>query len=164
MLRAPGFLRELKQGDEPAVDALLRAAFGGQSEVRLVAALRKSGAMAGESVLPGPDGPDGPVGYFALSAFERPKGWLCLAPVAIHPDWQGRGHGRRMMGMLAGWADASAQTIVVLGQPGFYERAGFSRARAADLTTPFPRDHTMLMGPGRDAPTRTLVYPKAFRS
>lgn len=159
MHKTTGFLRDLKPGEDPAIDALLRAAFGGGDEVRIVSELRKSGAMAGESVLPGPDGP---VGYFALSQFRKPSGWLCLAPVAIHPDWQGMGHGKRMMGMLAGWASASGQTIVVLGEPALYERVGFSRARAARLTSPFPLSHTMLLAPGTDAPEAELVYPDAF--
>ncbi|MDA7428184.1 N-acetyltransferase [Primorskyibacter aestuariivivens] len=160
MHKTTGFLRDLKRGEERGVDALLRAAFGGEEEVRIVEKLRKSGAMAGESVLPGPDGP---VGYFALSRFVKPKGWLCLAPVAVHPDWQGMGHGKRMTGMLAGWAMASGQTIVVLGEPDLYERAGFSRARAARLTSPFPLSHTMLLAPGADAPEAELIYPSAFQ-
>lgn len=159
MQQTTGFLRDLRHGEEPRIDALLRAAFGGSDEAALVAALRKSGSMAGESVLPGPDGP---VGYFALSPFRKPRGWLCLAPVAIHPDWQGKGHGKRMMGMLAGWAAAAGQSIVVLGQPEFYEKAGFSRARAARLSSPFPVDHTLLLAPGSDAPEAELVYPAPF--
>lgn len=161
MRESPGFLRDLKRGEEPAVDALLRAAFGGEDEVKLVAALRKARVMAGESILPGPDGP---IGYFALSYFDRPKGWLCLAPVAIHPDWQGQGHGKRMMGMLTAWGLAARQTIVVLGQPDFYEAAGFSSKRAARLISPFPIDHTLLLGPGDDVPECELIYPKPFRT
>jgi putative acetyltransferase len=64
--------------------------------------------------------------------------------------------------MLAGWASAAKQTIVVLGNPGFYEKAGFSRALAAQLDTPYPSEFTMMMGPHADPPKTTLVYPKAF--
>ncbi len=162
MLQSPGFLRALRPGEEPAVEALLRAAFGGEEEVRLVAQLRKTGAMAGESVLPGPEGGDGPVGYFALSQMRQPNTWLCLAPVAIHPDWQGRGHGRRMLRMLAGWAAAAGQRVVVLGEPGFYEGCGFSRARASALSSPYPIEHTLILAHGDDRPQATLVYPAAF--
>lgn len=165
MLQTPGFLRAMRPGEEPAVAALLKAAFGGEEEARLVDRLRKDGVMAGESVLPGPEGPAGhagPVGYFALSQMRAPKGWLCLAPVAIHPDWQGRGHGRRMIRMLAGWAVAADQRVVVLGEPAFYQDCGFSTARAARLISPYPIDHTALLAPGEDIPTETLRYPAAF--
>jgi putative acetyltransferase len=153
------FVREMRRGEEGAVDTLLRAAFGNDEEARLVKALRKAGDIAGESVLP----VDGSVaGYFALSFMVAPKGWLCLAPVAVHPDLQGRGLGRRMIGMLSEWARQSRQYVVVLGEVGFYQRAGFSQARAAKVKSPYPVEHTLLAGPGEDAPEVELVYPRAF--
>lgn len=155
----PGFLREMKRGEEAAVDALLHTAFGRKTEAQLIAQLRKSGAIAGESVLPLGRGV---AGYFALSMMVKPKGWLCLAPVAIAPEWQGQGFGRRMLGMLSGWAGASSATIVVLGDPAYYERCGFSQARAARLSSPYPIAHTLLMAPGQDIPEAELVYPRAF--
>lgn len=153
------FLREMKRGEETAVAGLLRAAFGGEDEVRLVKALRKSGSVAGECVVPGPDGP---LGYFALSAMRAPAGWLCLAPVAVAPEVQRRGLGRRMTGFLAAWAGAAQRTVVVLGDPSFYARAGFSAERAARLVTPYPVEHTLIARPGNDVPAERLVYPAAF--
>ncbi len=153
------FMREMRRGEEPEVEALLNAAFRGDDEARLVRALRKAGDMAGESVV----AQDGEiVGYLALSSFQSPRGWLCLAPVAVRSDHQGRGMGRRMCGMVSEWARIAGQRVVVLGEPGFYERAGFSRARAARLTSPYPIAHTMLAGPGEDVPKGELIYPRAF--
>lgn len=159
MVTGPDFVRDMRRGEEGAVDALLRLAFEGPQEAALVHLLRKDGDMAGESVLAW----QGEIiGYFALSNMRAPKTWLCLAPVAIHPDWQGKRHGRRMIGMLTEWARIAGCHVVVLGQVGFYERAGFSQARAARLSTPYPVEHTLLAGPGTDAPQETLTYPKAF--
>ncbi|WP_336097533.1 GNAT family N-acetyltransferase [Roseovarius sp. CH_XMU1461] len=155
------FSREMRRGDEPAVEALLRAAFGGGAEAQLVAQLRKSGRMAGEVVQPQGEAI---IGYYALSQMRGPKGWLCLAPVAVDPDHQGRGVGRRMIGMLAEWARLSGQYVVVLGQPEFYGRAGFSLERAAKLHSPYPVTQTLLAGPGTDVPQETLVYPPEFES
>lgn len=153
------FMREMRRGEEAAVEELLRAAFGSEDEARLVRALRKSGDLAGESVV----AQDGRiVGYFALSWLVKPKGWLALAPVAVDPGHQGQGIGRRMCGMLSEWARLSRQMVLVLGEPGFYERAGFSQARAARLNAPYPVAHLLLAGPGDDAPEATLVYPRAF--
>ena len=153
------FMREMRRGEESAVDAVLNAAFPSDGEARLVRALRKAGDMAGESVV----ALNGEiVGYLALSSFQRPKGWLCLAPVAVHPDHQGQGIGRRMCGMVSEWARIAGQRVVVLGEVGFYERAGFSAARAARLNSPYPIEHTLLAGPGADAPEAELIYPKAF--
>ncbi|SLN65954.1 hypothetical protein PEL8287_03641 [Roseovarius litorisediminis] len=155
------FTREMRRGEEGKVDALLMQSFGGNEEVKLVRALRKTGAMAGEMVLPQGDRI---IGFFALSRFRQPKDWLCLAPVAIHPDWQRQRNGRRMIGLLSEWARISGSYVVVLGQPEFYGRAGFSLERAAGLTSPYPITHTLLAGPGADVPKQELTYPKAFES
>ena len=153
------FMREMRRGEEAEVDGLLRAAFGGAEEARLVKLLRKAGNMAGEQVV----SEDGRIlGYLALSQMIAPKGWLCLAPVAVAPEAQGRGIGRRMVGLTAAWAQAAGQTLVVLGEPGFYARAGFSADRAARLTSPFPVSHTLIARPGSDIPAETLRYPAAF--
>ena len=159
MFNFPDHAREMRKGEENAVDTLLREAFKNEGEANLVKALRKSGQIAGETVLPMGDRI---VGYYALSTMIAPKRWLCLAPVAVAPDVQGRNFGLRMMGMLTEWARLSKTTVVVLGAVPFFERAGFSTVRAANLTSPYPITNTMLAGDGKNAPTETLIYPKAF--
>ena len=151
------FMRAMRAGEEAQIDALLREAFGGADEAALVSALRKSGAMAGEQVVA-----EGGrvVGYLALSAMVAPKGWLCLAPVAVAADRQGRGIGRRMVRFVAGWAEAAGQTLVVLGDPAFYGRCGFRAA--AGLTSPYPIESTLVAGPANAPEGTALVYPKAF--
>ena len=94
-------MRELRRGEEAQVDDLLALAFKGQDEVRLVHRLRKDRAIAGEMVI---SADNRIVAYAGLSQMIRPKGWLCLAPVAVHPDWQGRHIGSRMVGMITEWA------------------------------------------------------------
>ena len=64
LFQSPEFARDLRPGEEPAVDALLDHAFGGTDESRLVAKLRKARVIAGETVLP----MEGQIiGYYALS-------------------------------------------------------------------------------------------------
>jgi len=67
-----------------------------------------------------------------------------------------------MIGLLSEWARISGRFVVVLGQVGFYERAGFLQERAAQLTSPYPIENTLLAGPGKDTPQKTMQYPKAF--
>ncbi len=97
MVNGPDLVREMQRGEEDAAEAVLKVAFGGTDEAALVRQLRKSKDMAGENVLAWQGEV---VGYFALSVMRAPKTWLCLAPVAMHPAWQGKGHGRRMIGSL----------------------------------------------------------------
>ncbi|WP_439154984.1 GNAT family N-acetyltransferase [Yoonia sp.] len=158
-LQTPQFSRDMHKGEEDAVDALLRAAFPGPEEAALVRRLRKSGAIAGETVLPMDDRI---VGYYALSRMVSPKGWLCLAPVAMHPDVQGRRLGKRMIGMLTEWARLTGTPVVVVGDPGFYTKAGFSAAQAAGLQSPYPAENVTIAGVGDTAPTEQLVFPPEF--
>ena len=155
----PGFTRPMRSGEEEGVRDLLETAFGGTDEGRLVDGLRKSGDMAGEMVLPMGERV---IGYYALSRLTAPKGWLCLAPVAIAPDLQRLGHGRRMIRQLAEGGRLTGQYVVVLGQVEFYEKSGFRKDRAARLASPYPLEHTLLAGPGEDAPKEALRYPKPF--
>ena len=158
-MQFPGFIRPATAADTPSIDALLRAAFDTGEEAALVARLRNDGDMRGEQVIPLGDGV---IGYYALSAMKAPRGWLCLAPVAIAPDWQGRGHGRRLVAQLAAWADQTGRPVAVLGQPEFYGKAGFSQAKATRLTSPYPVEYTLLAGVGDTVPEQTLLYPRAF--
>jgi putative acetyltransferase len=154
----PSFTRPMKPDEIGQVDALLAQAFGGGEEVALVAKLRKSRAMAGEMVLPlGRE----VIGYYALAQMVAPKGWVCLAPVAVAPQWQRKKHGKRMIAQLVAWAGQTRQPVVVLGQPEFYERAGFVRADASRLSGPYPMENTLLAGIA-ETPEARLVYPQAF--
>lgn len=157
----PEFMRPMRALEEPAVAALLCAAFPGPEEAGLVAALRAEGRMEAEFVMPWADGL---AGYLAFSRMLAPEGWLALAPVAIAPDWQGRHIGTRMVAGAMRLMAIKGLTVVVLGKPSFYARCGFSSARAAGLTSPYPINHTLIARPGDDTPEETLLYPPAFKN
>lgn len=175
MVIGPDVSRDMKPEEMAEVDDLLRAAFGGDQEVDLVHDLRRSGDMFCEMVKPW----NGRIaGYAALSRMVAPTGWLCLAPVAVWPAFQ-RGAcapagqltkhwqiGRRLVGEICLIAEIpglkEVPAVVVLGQPEFYEKCGFSRARAARFKTPYPVEYTMYAAPGDDAPAVELIYPHAF--
>lgn len=155
----PDHMRAARPSDHAAIDALLHAAFPSPAEAALVRALRAAGVMDMELVLPD----DAALaGYLALSRMVEPEGWLALAPLAIAPDWQGRGLGQRLTKAALKLTAIKGQTVVVLGSPAFYTRCGFSLARAGRLTSPYPLDHTLLARAGDDSPAATLRYPDAF--
>lgn len=155
----PDHMRAARAADHDAIDALLRTAFPGPAEAGLVRALRGAEGFETELVLP--DGP-GIAGYLALSRMTAPEGWLALAPLAIAPGWQRKGLGQRLTKAALKLAAIKGQTVVVLGNPVFYARCGFSQARARGLTSPYPIPNTLIFGPGDDIPTAQLVYPAAF--
>ena len=72
------------------------------------------------------------VGYFALSWMAKPKGWLCLAPVAVQPEMQGRGIGKFAVHSLADEArQRGFHTVTVIWETGddgpgdFFRHIGF---------------------------------------
>jgi putative acetyltransferase len=159
MPAGPDFMRPLRLGEEGAAEALLVAAFPGRGEADLVRSLRARGEMVAEWVLPWQDGI---AGYLALSRMVGPAGWLALAPVAVAPDWQGKGWGRRLVSGVMRLMAIKGETTVVLGNPDFYGRCGFDHRRAAQLTGPYPVKFLSLARPGTDTPAETLVYSPAF--
>lgn len=173
---------EMRPQDVGEVDALLRAAFAGPDEADLVRRLRKADAMASERIIRW----QGRIGAYAgISRMVAPEGWFCLAPVAVLPDWQGGALGRDRPGLEAQFRFGTrivretvrsfvegpirgvterglTPTLVVLGEPAFYARCGFSLERAARLTSPYPISHTLIARPGENIPEAALVYPPAF--
>jgi putative acetyltransferase len=176
-------MRAARPDEEDEIEALLVAAFGQPDEAALVRRLRADGDMWVELVKPW----NGVIaGYAALSRMQAPAGWACLAPVAVLPRFQRgaaapdeaqRRHyaiGTRLAGEIAMIAYSSESlrasgkdvptTVVVLGEPRFYERAGFSAARAQKLVSPYSIEHTLIARPGDDVPVAQLIYPTAFSS
>jgi len=156
----PSFTRDVRPPDFDAIDALLDDAFGGPQEAQLVRGLRKRKAMFREVIMPWGDAA---AGYLAVSRFTAPEGWLCLAPVAVHPAWQRGGRGQFMVRSIVDECVNTLQrSLVVLGDGKFYRRCGFLATRAARLNTPYGTQNTLLAAPGMDVPAETLIYPQPF--
>lgn len=62
-----------------------------------------------------------------------------LAPLAVHPNYQGRGIGGRLvMSGLDRLREAGVELVFVLGHPGYYPRFGFRPAGMFGLQAPYP--------------------------
>lgn len=67
---------------------------------------------------------------------------LALAPVGVHPEHQRMGIGTQLI--VAGLQHCLEQNwrvVIVLGEPSFYGRFGFSAERAALLESPYAGDY-----------------------
>jgi len=175
----------MRPQDAGEVDRLLRAAFPGPEEAALVRQLRAEGEMVSERIIRW----QGRIGAYAgISRMIAPEGWFALAPVAVRPEWQNGAFRSDRPGLEEGFRFGTQivqrtasmyidfghvlrrelqpkdgkPTLVVLGKPSFYARCGFSRERAARLTSPYPISHTLIARSGEDIPEGTLVYPSAF--
>jgi len=160
-------IRAEAAGDAEAVDAVLRAAFAGEDEVRLVRALRRRGELAlalvallaGEVV--------GHIAFESLAVTPAPGYPLwALAPLAVAPAFQRRGIGAALV--HSGLARARTEGVgfvAVLGEPGYYARFGFRPELAHGLEVPWPGPYFMGLKLAEvPTPIGTARYPAPFLS
>ncbi|MFJ4187950.1 GNAT family N-acetyltransferase [Kitasatospora sp. NPDC089509] len=132
--------------DAPATRRVHMAAFPGPDEADLVDALRRDPAwLPGLSVVAVDD--SGLVVGHALLTRLRVGGngggggggdALALAPVAVAPEWQRRGVGELVVrAALSAAEEAGEKLVVVLGDPDYYGRFGFTPAGRHEVTGPF---------------------------
>jgi putative acetyltransferase len=154
--------------DRAAIAAVHGEAFGRDDEPRLVDRLRAAGQTR-LSLVAEQDGTI--VGHvlFSQMAIETDSQHLpalALAPVAVLPAWQRRGIGARLIERGVAECRALGHSIViVLGNPRYYRRFGFSAQRARPLESPYAGDAFMaleLVEGALDGVSGRAVYPPAF--
>jgi putative acetyltransferase len=153
--------------DHRAIRAVHDAAFGRDAEGRLVDALRRDGCFQPDLSLVGV-GPAGEiVGHVLHSTVDLEMDGIAvraaaLAPVAVVPAWQRMGVGTRLVREgLHRLRVLRYQAVVVLGDPGYYARFGFSRELAAAIAGEHHQALELEVGALAGASGR-LSYPRAF--
>ena len=161
-------IREREPEDDGAIRNLNDLVFGGPFESKLFDELREAFIDAVELVAV----EDGVlVGHILFSALttmvdDDAVPTLSLAPMCVHPDHQQSGIGTALV--EAGLELARRrewQAVVVLGDPDYYPRFGFSAELASGLDSPFDGDSFMALElvPGAlDGEDGLVVYPAAF--
>ncbi|MEU3457879.1 N-acetyltransferase [Micromonospora sp. NPDC006766] len=153
-------LRPEDPADEEPVARVLAGAFARPDvatppEVGLVNELRHSEAWIPELAMVAEYGGE-VVGYALLSrvrvrADDSACPALALGPVAVAPHRQRIGHGTAVVqAALDAATELEERLVVVLGDPTFYHRFGFSRADRMGLTSPWS---------GLGEPWQALVLP-----
>jgi putative acetyltransferase len=124
-------VRPEQPGDETAIDAVQRAAFGESTmEAEIVEQLRADGDLVISLVAEDDDGSI--VGHVALSkARVEDHHALGLGPIGVLPDRQDEGIGAALMhDALARARETDYTLVALLGHPAFYPRFGFAPAEA----------------------------------
>jgi putative acetyltransferase len=133
-------IREEVPGDVEEIATLLDLAFGGTEESRLVADLRADDAVIAALVAVEHGRVLGHVLYSELpiETDGKPLRAAALAPLAVLPAHQRQGIGAALVRAgLAVCQDRGVAAVVVLGDPDYYPRFGFSATAARNLRAPF---------------------------
>lgn len=157
-------VREAEPADFASVDALLGAAFPTREEADLVAALRGAGDFALELVAEAFGDVVGYAGFPRLDASDGVRA-AALAPLAVVEAARRRGVGGMLVNHgLPALAEAGFGWCVVLGDPGYYGRFGFSAEAAEGFETPYDGPHQMAVALVLGGPPARgrLSYPPAF--
>jgi putative acetyltransferase len=136
-------IREATDDDLDVVLDIERRAFGHDTEADLVKDLLADASAAPRLSLLAVEGGK-PVGHVLFTSVkvvgtERAVRASILAPLAVTPEAQGRGCGRKLVeGGLLRLARSRVEMAFVLGDPHYYARFGFAPAGRLGLQAPYP--------------------------
>lgn len=151
--------------DWPALYAIYSATFGQLAEAGLVQHMHDDGDLI-LSLLAYGDEPAGHVAYSRLILHETPfiKAAV-LAPLAVAPSFQKQGIGAALVQeSLKRLTGKDFDLVLVLGEPHYYSRFGFTPRLAERLKTPYDGPYLQalaLSAKGKDA-HGPVSYAQAF--
>ena len=158
-------IRYARASDRPAIAQVVAAAFGRDDEAGLVERLRADGDSLFELVADEAGDITGHILFSRLWA-DRAEMFAALAPLAVRPGLQKAGVGSALVRTgLQNIREFGAHGVLVLGDPAYYGRFGFSAETAAKVAAPYagqPAFQAIAIEPGAfDAPL-SVAYPDAF--
>lgn len=133
-------------GGEPAIIDVLR----GEGAMTLSLVAEKDGQILGH------------IAFSAVTIAGKSCGWFGLGPVAVLPEHQSTGIGSALINAgLSQLKDFAAQGCVLLGNPAYYERFGFSQHPALTFADA-PAKNFLALPFTDDLPSGDVTYHKAF--
>jgi putative acetyltransferase len=155
--------------DAAAIRSVTEAAFKGaehssQTEAAIVDALRDSGALAISLVAERDGAIIGHVAFSPVLLDGADKGWFGLGPVSVLPDLQGSGVGTALIREgLKLLERRGAKGCVLLGDPSYYGRFGFTSDHALRYPGPPPQYFQSLILSG-DPAAGDVTYHAGFEA
>jgi putative acetyltransferase len=161
-------IRTATRDDDHRVRVVLQRAFGTDEEADLVRALQADGDVIASLVAVVDDQIVGHVLFSRLSI--RDDRWQsrasALAPLAVLAEYQRKGIGSALVREgLRRLRDSHEAAVIVLGDPDYYRRFGFSADRAVSLRSRYSGPSFMaleLIAGALDGVTGEVEYPCAF--
>lgn len=158
-------IRHAHPTDRPSIRAIVEAAFGQPDEADLVERLRADGDVMFELVEEDAGEVIGHILYSRLWA-DSVNLYAALAPLAVRPDRQRDGVGKRLTAASIETAkEFGAQAVIVLGHPKYYPKFGFTTDAAAKVKSPYsgsPAFMALALEAGALDEPVLVAYPNAF--
>jgi putative acetyltransferase len=158
-------IREAGPDDRAGIARLVEAAFGQTDEARLVDNLVVQGDVVLELVAANEGELIGHV-LFSRLMVERPDGRfdaVALAPIAVAPDRQKTGVGAALIENAHHMLEEAGERLsVVLGDPAYYSRFGYTHERAQQFDCDWQCEALQALAWGEAPSTGRLVYAPAF--
>lgn len=158
-------IRHAVSADDAAVARIHRDAFDTDAEARLVTRLAADGDIVLSLLATSGTESVGNVIYSRLLVDGKDVCAVALGPVGVLRTHQRKGVGTRLIEeahrRLAG---AGERVAIVLGDPAYYRRFGFTEASARDFRTPYDGPYLMALrlDDGNRPISGTVAYPRAF--
>lgn len=144
------------------VAAFKNAAHTAHTEQFIIRALRNAGALS-VSLVAEENGEV--IGHVAVSPITISNGataWYGLGPISVAPAHQGRGVGAQLMDhALTELRSLGAAGCVVLGEPGYYSRFGFT-AEPSLMLPGVPAEYFQSISFNGSLPSGEVSYHAAF--
>ncbi|MDH5557659.1 MAG: N-acetyltransferase [Alphaproteobacteria bacterium] len=163
-------IRHETPSDILAVRAVNEAAFETGAEAALVDTLRENGKFVLSLVA---DVEGEIVGHILFTDIAMEPGgaatrMIGLAPMAVRPEWQGKGIGSALVRRgLEDCRELGYRGVVVLGHPGFYPRFGFAPASRHGISCAYdaPDEAFMALALGDvELPKGRALYQPEFEA
>jgi putative acetyltransferase len=160
-------IRVAQQRDRQAIRLVEEHAFGQPAEAGLVDALVSGGDAVVELVAEEDGQIMGHILFSRLYVLEGPTMFpaVALAPLAVEPSFHKSGIGGALVREGHVRLKAAGEKLsVVLGDPAYYGRFGYSRERAEKFESEYQGDALQALAWDEAPDTGRLTYPAAFRS
>lgn len=158
-------IREAAPDDFSDIRSIIRSAFGRNDEADLVERLRTDGDVVVELIARCEQEPVGHILFSRLriSDIHTAKA-VALAPLAVVPKLQRSGIGHALMENGHHILTENGEALsVVLGEPAYYSRFGYSHSDAEGFMSDYQGPYLQALRWSDDAPrSGKLVYAKAF--
>ena len=133
-----------------------------QTEHLIVDALRAAGELEVSLVATQGARPVGHIAFSKADVGDSDEAWYLLGPVAVLPDFQGKGIGSALV--VSGLAEVRAKGAsgcVLVGDPGFYGRFGFSTFPGL-MYEGVPEEYVLAVLFGESTPSGRIRASDAF--